>query len=694
MADTATLQPLSREHRRDLDPQDDRAILVQARERFTFAVERSREERRQQLAALEFRAGDHWPDALRTAHLAGHPERLTMVLDRLNPYIQQVINAYRRSPLGMRVRPKSGGASKQVADLLEGKLRDIEQQSEADIAYTVALDQACGQGEGYFRLLTEYDGPYSFQQDLRIRPIYNRFAVYLDPASVHPAGLDAEWGFVIDRWATSRFCQYYEVEPSSLTFVCGPEDPTWHTKTEVQVAEYYYKTYKRQTLVRLPDGRVLPTASLTDLDPTWPTRETSLPTVHWVTMAGNAVLERTTWLGTSIPIIRVEGSRLNVNGTDKRTGMVQAGMDAQSSLDFYATAEAETIALSPKAPYILAMDQIAEYKTLWEQANDATMPYLPYKPVAIGGQILPPPQRQQMEPPIQALSQAKMMAQDDLRACLGMYAAAMGEATQQRSGVAINAEKVESEGTTYGYAANLAWAIRALGTMCVEILPTLYSGPGDLRQVSPDGSAKTTPVNRPYQDEHGQTQQHLLGAGSYEVVVSSGPSYETSRMQVSDKLSGVLGTVQPDIQRYFLDTWAASLDFPGSEDLAQRLRTLVPPEALAASEQQDPRTHLVQLQNQVKQATEALQMMQAELAQSKQTEAVAVQQVALLEKALADMKVRLDNKAQAYQLDAQKAEIDFQLSRQANELKWRELELRYGLGQPNGALLPTNGTGA
>lgn len=694
MAETSTLQPLQPESRRDLAPQDDRELLTQARERFALAEERSREERRQQREALAFRAGDHWPEALRSAHLAGHPERLTMVLDRLNPYIQQVINAYRRAPLGMRVRPKSGGASKQVADLLEGKLRDIEQQSEADIAYTVALDQACGQGEGYFRLLTEYDDPYSFQQDLRIRPIYNRFAVYLDPASVHPAGLDAEWGFVIDRWSTSRFCQYYEVEPASLPFVCGPEDPTWHTKTEVQVAEYYYKTYRRETLVRLPDGRVLPTEGLGSLDPTWPTRATRIPTVHWITMAGNAVLERTTWLGTYVPIIRVEGSRLNVNGTDTRTGMVQAGADAQMSIDFYATAEAEAIALSPKAPYVAYAEQLSGYEKYWNAANDATQPYLLHKAVVVNGQLLPPPQRTAVEPPIQALSAAKLMAQQDLQACLGMYAAAMGEQGNERSGVAIEARKVESEGTTYGFSANLAWSIRALGTMCVEILPKLYSGPGELRQVSPDGTATTTPVNRPYQDAQGQTQQHLLGQGQYECVVSSGPSYETSRMQVSEKLSGVLGAVEPDIQRYFLDTWAASLDFPGSEDLAQRFKTLVPPEALAASEHQDPRTQLVLLQQQVQQATAALQRMQAELEKSKQTETVAVQQVSLLEKALADSKVRLDNKAQELQLDAQKADLDFQLSQQANEIKWRELELKYGLGQPDGALLPTNHTGA
>ena len=44
--------------------------------------------------------------------------------------------------------------------------------------------------------------------------------------------------------------------------------------------------------------------------------------------------------------------------------------------------------------------------------------------------------------------------------------------------MAIDKRKIEAEGTNYTYSANLAWSIRALGTMCVEILPKLKSGPG------------------------------------------------------------------------------------------------------------------------------------------------------------------------------------------------------------------------
>ena len=659
MAETTTLHPLTRQQRQDLDPRADADLIAQARERFAWAEEHEADERAQHLDALKFRSGDHWPVVLQQGQDAGQPPPMTMVIDRLNPMIQQVLNAYRRSPLAMRVRPKGGGAEKKVADILEGKLRDIEQQSEADIAYFVALDQACGQGLGYFRLVTEYEGDYSFQQELRIRPLYNRFRVYDDPASIHPAGIDREWCFIIDRMASSRFMEYYEVSPQELTLFCGPEDGTWHTRAEVQVAEYYYKTYKKETRVLLPDGRSLPTEGLGDLDPTWPTRETRIPTVHHIKMAGNAVLERTTWLGCYIPLIRVEGQRLDVNGQAKRTGMIQAGRDAQMAIDVYTSMEAVAIMAAPKAPYIVDIEQIAPYTDLWNRANDPLLPYLPYKPTVHGGQLLPPPQRQSIEPAIQAITQAKVLAQQDLQATLGMFEAAMGAPSNEQSGVAIDKRKIEAEGTNFTYSANLAWSIRALGTMCVEILPKLHSGPTQLRQVAPDGTTKTTPVNQPYQDEQGQMQQHMLGQGQYEVVISSGPSYETSRMQVSEKLSGVLGAVPPEIQRYFLDTWAGSLDFPGSEDLAQRLKTLVPPEALAASEQTDPRTQLVTLQNQVKQATEALQLLQQQNEEATQQAQVATQQVALLEQQVATMNARLADKKEENQLQAVKQQQDY-----------------------------------
>jgi hypothetical protein len=447
----------------------------------------------------------------------------------------------------------------------------------------------------------------------------------------------------------------------------------------VQVADYFYKTWEETELVQFPNGTVVPTKDIGEIDPTWPKRTSRIPTVWWAKMCGSAVLSTTRWLGQYIPLIRVEGTRLDVDGQTIRTGIIQQTLTSQLAYDYAFCAEMEALALAPKAPYIAAAEQIAEYKDYWDRANDPYRPYLPYKPL----QGIPPPQRQSVEPAIQALTLARQQAADDMRAVLGMYAPSMGEPGQERSGTAIRSQKIEGDQSTFHFPANLAWSIRAVGLQIVDILPKLYSRPTTLRQIGKDGAVSMTPVNQV--DAPDEQEQRLLSRGSYDVAVDSGPAYSTQREMAAERL-GELGRVLPqEMLPLISDLWVAQLDIPYAEEISARLKTIVPPEALDATKDKNPQTAIAALQNQIQQATQALQAMQQQLQQSQQTETVATQQVALLEKAMADMKVRLDNKTQELQLDGQKAQIDFDLQRQANALKELELHLKYGQqAQQNG----------
>jgi hypothetical protein len=679
MADTATLQPLTSDDRTALRPERDEDILAQMRDRFRQAQESEADERRQHEDAIAFRGGMQWPDHIwRTRNSAG-AERPCFVIDRISQYLNQIVNSYRRSPLGLRVRPKSGGATTQLADILEGTLRDIEQQSEAEIVYTTALDQAAGHGLGYWRLTWEYDSTHSFQKVPRLKPIYNSLSVYMDPAAVHPAALDASWAFLTERWATSRFCQTWNVRPTQVEAWCGPQDFTWHTQNEVLVCEYFYKTWRTEKLVQMPNGTVLPADGLGDLPPEWPTRTTLLPTVHWVKACGYTILERLEWLGAYIPIIRCEGQRTMRDGRAQRTGIVQAAADSQRMYNYFASAEAEAIALAPKAPYILYAEQIAGYEAEWDNANDAQQPYLRLHAHVEGSQVLPPPSRQVAEPAIQAISQARLLAAQDMQATVGQYEASVGQRSNEQSGTAINARKIEGEQTNYTYPANLAWSIRATGMQLLDLLPKLYTGPAQLRQVAQDGSVTSTPVNQPFAGPDGQREEHLLGQGAYEVTVSAGPSYETSRMQVNDHLTTMLAAVPPEVSRYFMDIWAQTLDFPGSQELAQRLKTLVPPEAIKASESGKPETKLVQAMNELQAAQQQLQQVRQQMQQMQQQTQVATQQVALLEQESARLKTQLSDKARDLAIETQKAKRDHEEAMLAQQIKLAEVQAKYGL---------------
>src|SRR5262245_16353181 len=163
-----TLHPLTREQKTALDPRSHSEILQEARARFEACQAWEQDERQQQYEAQRFAAGEHWPAWLLQQRSQPGQEQPSLVIDRTTQYRNQILNSYRRNPLGIRVRPKDGGATPQLATILEGHMRSIEADSQADIAYTAALDQAIATGEGFFRLTLTYDDPYSFQQCLRV----------------------------------------------------------------------------------------------------------------------------------------------------------------------------------------------------------------------------------------------------------------------------------------------------------------------------------------------------------------------------------------------------------------------------------------------------------------------------------------------------------------------------------------------
>ena len=190
-----------------LDPQSDQDLLSTARSRWNDTLEATRDDKDQQAAAARFLAGEQWSAAALAARNGpGQVARPAFVIPLQSVYCKQVVAAWRQSPQAMRIRPKSGQASQDTAQVLEGLVRNIEQESQALIAYSVALEHAVSTGEGFFRLNLAYADPYSFRQTIKIDPVPNRFSVYLDPAAQHPCGLDAEYGFVIDAMSWSRFC--------------------------------------------------------------------------------------------------------------------------------------------------------------------------------------------------------------------------------------------------------------------------------------------------------------------------------------------------------------------------------------------------------------------------------------------------------------------------------------------------------
>src|SRR3990167_8948100 len=187
----------------------DKEILQEARERLKLCIDDYNEERKKQKDDLLFSTLEQWPSSIRNER-ENDPNgpRPCLTIDQINQYIVQVVNDLRQNRPSVKARPVDEGADIETAEVFQGIIRQIEDQSVAQVAYATAGESAVRVGEGYFRIITEYEDETSFNQVIRIKRVPDMFCVYLGP-HIMPDGSDAEYGFVFEDVPIERFRREY-----------------------------------------------------------------------------------------------------------------------------------------------------------------------------------------------------------------------------------------------------------------------------------------------------------------------------------------------------------------------------------------------------------------------------------------------------------------------------------------------------
>jgi len=616
----------------------DQKILSLARDRFQQAVDATRDMRDKALDDLRFVTGEQWPDSIRRQR--DQDGRPCLTINRLPAFVKQVVNDQRQNRPAIKISPVDDQGDPDTAEIIGGICRHIEANSGADVAYDTAFESAVRCGFGAFRILTDYTAPDSFDQEILIRRIRNPFAVYFDPSAQQPDYSDAKWCFVVEDLTHEAFkAAYPDSEAASAAGFegIGNRAPGWITPAGVRVAEYFYVEEKAITLclVATPVGmKSMPKADVPEGLMVIRERNSTQPVVKWCKMNGVEVLERRDWPGKYIPIVPVLGDEAEVDGQVVLASLVRHSKDSQRMYNYWASAETEAIALAPKAPFIVAEGQIEGYEQEWKTANIRNNPVLTYVPKSVGGTVLGAPQRQSAEPAIQAISHARLMSSDDIKATTGIYDASLGARSNEQSGRAILARQREGDVATFHFQDNLSRAIRHCGRILLDLIPRIYDTPRVLRIVGLDGETETVQVNQPTK-HNGTERVYDLTTGLYDVVVSTGPSYTTKREQsVASMLE--LAKAYPPLMQVAGDLVVKAMDWPGSEALAERLQAALPPELRPKDEKQqgpDPQqlqAALAQLSQQHEQMTAVIHEQANEL-ESKQAELASRERIASMQ---------------------------------------------------------------
>ena len=658
---------------------DRSAFLADARHRFQTVAEAESLLRAEQLDDKRFRASEQWPVHIKAERKAD--KRPCLTVNRLPQFIKQVTGEMRSSRPAIQVNPVDDHADPETAEVFQGIIRHIETASHAQVAYDTAADDQVTMGRGYIRLVTEYEDATSFNQGIRIRRIRNAHHIYMDPMCVEADYGDAMYGFEVEDLDPTTFkAKYPQATISSLDDFesIGDQHQWWVPNGAIRVADYFYVEYEDVELVMLEDGTVLPKDGLAEyiqkkfaargitvLPAALPEhvkkallpidqgglvklrRTASKRVVHLAKITGAEVLEETVWPGSRIPIFPVVGDEINLDGRIDYRGIVRDAKDQQRVYNYQVTSLVETIALAPRAPWVVAEGQVEPYKRMWNQANTRNFAYLPYKPQTVNGLLAPAPQRQSFEPAIQAIVAAVQQADNDLKATTGMYDASLGQRGPQESGKAILARQKQGEVGNSNYTDNLGRALWAIGTALVEIIPKIYDAPRVLRIIGKDENKQQSVMVHagqgdavPQQLPRGVQKVYDLSVGRYDVVITPGTN-STRRQQAVEMMTQAIQG-HPEILQYIGDLYFGSMDWPQARQIAERLKKMLP-KPLQEDGEMDPnvlKAELGQAQQQLEECKQLLQQASEEIRTDK-VKALSQKEIAQLNAKVELIKLRI-----------------------------------------------------
>ena len=546
--------------KRDSDEQ----FIIRMRERLDRSVTNEKDERTRGIDDTKFINGEQWDESVKSQRGKG---RLCLTINKLPASLDQIDGDIRLNKPGIKVKAVDSVADPETASVLEGLVRYIERTSGAGRVYSYAGVHSAAGGRGAWRVLTKYVTDSGFDQDIVIERIINPYAVYFDPTAINDDKQDGQYFFIVSDIPKEEYKERYKHDPVDFE-VDGSEFANWQTETSVRVAEYYYKEKVGEREIHLlEDGALAEGPTRSEIKRT---RKVPVYKIKWAKVDGKRVLDREDVPGNMFPIVLTWGKQLCIDGKVEVRGIARYSKDAQRLYNYFRSNDAEAAALQPKQPYLMPDTCLGQYKDVWDKSIDENYPYLPYKVDPSNPNLRPVRERPGMASG--ANREQIMVSDSEIRDTVGIQKAALGMESNEKSGVAIEQRKMESDTGQFAYLDNLAAGVRVTGKIIVGMIPEVFDTERQLRILGKDFKEKLVNVN--------DGQGIDLTVGRYDVDIDSEGSYSTQREEFQQKIERMLPQIPQEQIAVISDILFQMQDFPRADDIAERIKKTIPPEIL------------------------------------------------------------------------------------------------------------------
>jgi|ERR1017187_8106385 hypothetical protein len=596
----------------------DEALLKEIRDNFDYCVKFWAETRAEGDTDMRYASGDPWdPKDKAERKAAGRP---CVAFDEMNQYLNQLINDVRQNKRAVKVDPDGSGATNKTAEFRASLIRQVEYKSRAQAIYSQVMENVTQRGYGFARVSTRYVAPDSFDQELVISPIANPNTVWVDPDAKQKNRSDMKYCFVTELLRRSDFKKRWpKAEITDFSTEQMADLPMWIKDDFIQVAEYWrVEETERQLLsldiggglhvfadelvdaevdgetvtvpakVELGDGVTVPRGQHKILNQ----RESKEP--HIVQYLTNAIdiLEHNPQDGEHIPIGCCFGKEKYVDegGGSKLVveSLIRLARDAFMSYCYAQTCGLELLGMIPKAVWTAYEGQFEGHEAEWQNVNKVPLPYLQVKAKteATGDTLLPLPQWNHWDAPLQAIEGMTESYKRAIQSALGMFNTSVGKHdTNAQSGVAVQKLDDQSSQGSFHFVDNFDGFLEHMGLLMDERIDSVYDTKRYVGIRLANDEHKVVRIREAFTDpETGEQYHYQLGTGKHAVTITTGPSSSSQRDAASDFADAL--AQNPLIMPRIGDLVVKLKNLgPIGDEIAKRL---VPPDVAAQEGQQGP----------------------------------------------------------------------------------------------------------
>lgn len=530
-----------------------------------------------------------------------------MTFNKLYDATKKIAGEQRKNKPDLIVRSLTGKATQEQINLRADLVRTISYQSQNDLIYQTAFKSALMMGYGAFQVMLDYESPKSFNQVIKYDLIPDPTRTAFDPTALKPHKGDGNYCARYYVFSRDEFFATYPYVTNPVSYI----DPymlldfQWQTRDTITVCDYFVKEWYPLIIYKLDDGRTVneeewekiqkdyklqltiteETQEIKKMVKTMQPkiineRQTQDYRIMHYRMIRNQIIEFSEWPSKQLPIIFVDGDSYFIEGRQYTRSFIHEARDAQKCVNYFGSEIAAEVKNRRREQWLGTPDNISGYEQDWRNP-ELQMGILRAKPDPKTGQM---PQKQPPWDLSPAIMQNFQRATQDIREILGFSET---EALQGRdiSGKARRERKLEGSMSAYVYFDNMNQAVEQGGRVVNDLLPYII-GQEERRMVISKKDGKTDSVTINERGRDGEIRNDL-GIGDFDVEIDSGPSFAVQKEIALEFLQTTL-QAQPQAFPLIADLWAKNLDVQFMPQIADRFKTMVPPEILAKEEGKEP----------------------------------------------------------------------------------------------------------